>query len=174
MRARPGTLSKPSMPDVSTTVRIRQLLRDDLNAVLEIQNSCKLTSAWTAREYEQLARDPRGMILVAELEGRTPARLPGFSVFYYLGEEAELWSIAVAPRFRRRGVARSLLGEASRRLCSAGVRKLFLEVRGSNTPALELYHSVGFTLLARRRDYYSNPREDALVLVRRLGCRAEE
>jgi len=173
MRARPGTLPKPSMPDVSTTVRIRPFSRDDLTAILEIQNACRLTAGWPAREYERLACDPRGMILVAELKGQAPARLLGFSVSYRLDEEAELWNLAVAPRFRRQGVAKSLLQEASRRLSDAGVRKLFLEVRDSNTPALELYHSIGFTLLARRKDYYCNPREDALVLVSRLTSRAE-
>ncbi len=159
------------MSDVSTIVKIRLFSRDDLNAVLEIQNACKLAAAWPAREYEHLTADPRGMILVAELEDQIPAMLLGFSVFYRLGEEAELWNIAVAPRFRRQGVAKLLLRDACRRLSDDGVRRIFLEVRGSNTPAMELYHSLGFTLLARRKDYYYNPREDALVLVSKLNSR---
>lgn len=157
------------MYGTSTIVKIRRFSRDDLNTVLEIQNACKLVAAWSADEYERLARDPRGMILVAELEGRIPATVLGFSVFYHLGEEAELWNIAVAPRFRRQGIAKAFLQEAFRRLSDSGAKKLFLEVRCSNASALELYHSFGFKLVARRKDYYCNPREDALVLVRMLA-----
>lgn len=159
---------KPSMIGTSTTVKIRRFLRNDLNAVLEIQNVCKPVTLWAPQDYRRVASDPRGMILVAELEGQMPVKLLGFSVFYHLGDEAELWSIAVAPPFRRQGIAKSFLREACRRLSEAGAKRLFLEVRGSNTPALELYHSIGFTLLARRKDYYSNPREDALVMIKKL------
>lgn len=153
---------------IPTTVKIRRFLRNDLNAVLEIQNVCKPVTVWAPQDYKRIASDPRGMILVAEPEEQMPVKLLGYSVFYHLGDEAELWSIAVAPRFRRQGIAKSFLQEACRRLSDTGAEKLFLEVRGSNTPALELYHSLGFTLVARRKDYYSNPREDALVMVNKL------
>ncbi|MEJ2009261.1 MAG: hypothetical protein P8Z30_14085, partial [Acidobacteriota bacterium] len=84
-------------------MKIRPFSRDDLNAVLEIQNACKPNAAWRAREYEQLTCDPRGMILVAELADQPPAELLGFSVFYRMDDEAELWNLAVAPRFQRQG-----------------------------------------------------------------------
>ena len=121
-----------------------------------------------ADDYGQLTGDPRGMVLVAEIEGRTPPRVLGFSVFNQVDEEAELWNIAVAPQYQRQGVAKALLRETCRRLSAAGAQRLFLEVRGSNTPAIELYHSLGFTLLASRKDYYQNPGEDALVMVHKL------
>lgn len=156
------------MYSVATTVKIRRFSLLDLNSVLEIQNACKPTAAWTPDEYKRLASDPRGIILVAELGEPEPSKILGFSVFYHLGEEAELWNIAVAPRFRRQGIARAFLQSACRRLSDTGAKKLFLEARSSNTAALELYHSLGFTLVARRKDYYSNPREDALVLVSNL------
>lgn len=156
------------MTDVSASVKIRPFSQDDLNAVLEVQNACDLAAGWSHRDYENLASDPRGLILVAESDDPFHAKILGFSVFYQLGEEAELWNIAVAPRFRRQGVAKSLLRETLRRLSNNGAKRILLEVRGSNTAAIELYHSLGFTLLARRRDYYYNPREDALVLTREL------
>lgn len=113
------------------------------------------------------------MILVAELEGQVAAKILGFSVFYRVDEEAELWNIAVTPRYRRQSIARALLQSAFPILSAAGAKKLFLEVRCSNRPAMELYHSVGFTLLARRKEYYHNPTEDALVLVRKLHPESE-
>lgn len=156
------------MSNVSATVRIRPFSSDDLNAVLEIQKLCKHAPDWRLRDYEQLAADPRGMILVAEVVGSLPAELLGFSVAYHLDEEAELWNLAVAPRFRRQGIARSLLREACRRLAGAGVQRFFLEVRSSNAPALELYHALGFMPLLTRKGYYQDPAEDAQVLVCKL------
>lgn len=113
------------------------------------------------------------MILVAQLENQGPPKVLGFSAFYRVDEEAELWNIAITPRYRRQGIAKSLLAEAFRRLSDSGAKRLFLEVRASNTPAMELYHSIGFILVARRKEYYHNPREDALVLVKRLALESE-
>lgn len=157
------------MLNASESVKIRPFSHDDLSAVLEIQNLCKPIPAWGRGEYERLADDPRGMLLVAEPQGQTAPGLLGFSAAYRVDEEAELWNIAVTPRHRRRGIARSLLQEVCRNMASAGVQKLLLEVRRSNIPAIELYRSFGFILLLTRRGYYQSPTEDALVLVRTLA-----
>jgi [ribosomal protein S18]-alanine N-acetyltransferase len=159
---------KPSILKVSAEVKIRPFSLDDLKGVLKIQKACKLMAAWRPRDYEQLADDPMGVFLVAACEGREGPELVGFSVFYRVDTEAELWNIAVAPAYRRQGIARALLREACRRLSAAGAQKLFLEVRVSNLPAVELYRSLDFAPLARRKDYYQNPSEDALVLVCKL------
>jgi len=160
--------SKPSVLKASAEVKIRPFSLDDLHAVMKIQKACKLIAAWRPRDYGQLADDPMGIFLVAEREGREGPQLVGFSVFYRVDTEAELWNIAVAPACRRQGVARALLREACRRLSRAGAQKLFLEVRASNLPAVELYRSLDFAPLARRKDYYQDPTEDALVLVCKL------
>ena len=148
---------------------VRVFSKDDLNAILEIQNACPGIAAWRAREYEQLAADPRGMLLVAVCEDRMLPEIVGFSALYRVDGEAELWNIAVAPAHRRRGIARALLHEAFGRLADLGARRVFLEVRESNLVAVELYLSLGFVPLSRRRDYYQHPKEDALVLVRNLA-----
>jgi len=159
---------KPPVLKVTAEVKIRPFSLGDVNAVLKIQKACKLIAAWRPRDYEQLADDPMGIFLVAEREGRDAPELVGFSVFYRVDTEAELWNIAVAPACRRQGIARALLREACRRLSDAGAQKLFLEVRASNLPAVELYRSLDFAPLARRKNYYQNPSEDALVLVCKL------
>lgn len=105
---------------------------------------------------------------MAELEVGVLPKILAFAAFFRVDEEAELWSIAVAPQYQQRGIARLLLLEGCRRLCDAGARRLFLEVRGSNTPAMGLYQGLGFVLLTSRKDYYQNPTEDALILVREL------
>ena len=163
----------PRMLELSSGVRIRPFSPDDLNAILEIQHACKTIAAWRPQDYATLAGDPMGMILVAESEDRMLPEILGFSALYRVDAEAELWNLAVAPAHRRKGIARALLQEACRRLFEAGVQKLFLEVRESNLPALELYKYLGFQQLESRKDYYHHPREDALVLVLRLDhCEA--
>lgn len=156
------------MLNASAVFKIRAFSSDDLPAVLEIQNLCESVPAWGGHDYERLADDPRGMLLVAETEGHTPPELLGFAAAYRVGGEAELWNIAVMPRFRRQGVARTLLVEVCRNMANAGAQRLFLEVRKSNTPATEFYRSLGFVLLNTRKGYYQNPLEDALVLFRKL------
>jgi ribosomal-protein-alanine N-acetyltransferase len=159
---------EPSVFDSEARVHLRLFSQDDLNVILEIQNASKAIAAWRGRDYEGLAADPRGLILVAESKARMVPEIVGFSAFYRIENESELWNIAVEPRHRRKGVARALLREARRRLSESGVHRLFLEVRESNRPAVELYRAFGFALLGRRKDYYLNPKEDALVLVHKL------
>lgn len=149
-------------------VKIRLFSPDDSDSVLKVQSSCKGVTAWQARDYEQLSRDPRGMFLVAESQDRNSREIVGFSACFCIETDAELWNIAVIPAHRRRGIARALLSEACKGLAETGVRRLFLEVRESNRPAMELYRSLGFASFARRKDYYQNPKEDALMLILKL------
>jgi ribosomal-protein-alanine N-acetyltransferase len=75
----------------------------------------------------------------------------------------------VHPEWRRRGVARQLLGAALIEGVARGVTLAFLEVRPSNTRALALYESLGFQVIGRRNGYYFDTGEDALVMEARLG-----
>ena len=169
IHAKPGKSPQYSPFNGSAEVQIREFSKDDLNAILEIQNACKGIAAWRAHEYEQLAADPRGLLLVAVCEDRLLPEIVGFSALYRVDGEAELWNIAVAPTHRRRGIGRALLREAFERLADAGAHRVFLEVRESNLTAVEMYHSLGFVPLSRRKDYYLHPKEDALVLVHKLA-----
>ncbi len=101
---------------------------------------------------------------------RPPLLVVGFAAFQLVADEAELRNLAVAPEYQRRGVGRALLEEARKRLVEAGAQRLYLEVRPSNKPALELYQSLGFSLLGVRKDYYRDPLEDAYVMCLTVRC----
>ena len=95
--------------------------------------------------------------------------LDGDTVAGYVGSqsvlgESDMMNVAVAPEYRRRGIAQALIQELIRRLSQQGNRSLMLEVRASNTPAITLYHKLGFAQVGRRPNYYRNPKEDALIL----------
>jgi ribosomal-protein-alanine N-acetyltransferase len=96
-------------------------------------------------------------IWVVELDGA----VRGWAALRSLGEgESELLQVEVAEPFRRRGLARALLATALD-------GTVFLEVRESNAAAIALYSTLGFVVTGRRKNYYSGPREDALVMERR-------
>ncbi len=84
-------------------------------------------------------------------------------------DELHINNVAVGPRFRRQGFARRLLTHVMQDAVGKGATQATLEVRRSNGPALRLYDVLGFTVRGVRRDYYSNPVEDALILWRSLG-----
>jgi ribosomal-protein-alanine N-acetyltransferase len=86
----------------------------------------------------------------------------------HIVDEAEILNLAVARAWRRRGIGRWLIETILDRAASAGVRRVFLEVRESNAGACAFYRCLGFVEIGRRRGYYSHPVEDALLLSRTL------
>lgn len=89
----------------------------------------------------------------------------GFCAVRAAADEGELLDIAVLPDYRRRGIGAALLDAGIEYLRGAGAGRIFLEVRESNSAARGLYASRGFSLCGRRRNYYSSPLEDAVVMV---------
>jgi ribosomal-protein-alanine N-acetyltransferase len=123
----------------------------DLEAIAAIQAASPEAAFWPPGDYFQY--DAR----VAVREGR----VAGFLVTRRTAEgEAEVLDLAVAPGFRRQGVARALMGAFLH-----GFRgDVFLEVRCSNSSAREFYKSLGFQELTLRKDYYQTPPEAAIVM----------
>jgi ribosomal-protein-alanine N-acetyltransferase len=150
-------------------MRIRKVSDDDLEAIVSIQSKTPQAAQWTQADYANLAGDPLGLVLVAELETTSPPMIAGFAAFHRVMDEAELRNMAVAPAHQGQGVGWELLAEGGRRLLEQGVRQIYLEVRASNISALRLYFSAGFALRSRRCDYYNDPREDGLVLSLELS-----
>ena len=79
-------------------------------------------------------------------------------------DETDVMNVAVHPDFRRKGIAESLIETLIMELKNRGSHALMLEVRASNAPAIALYEALGFHQVGLRRNYYRNPKEDALIL----------
>ena len=93
----------------------------------------------------------------------------GDTVAGYIGsqtviDETDMMNVAVHPDFRRQGIAEALVNTLVENLQKMGSHCLTLEVRASNAPAIALYEKLGFAEIGRRKNYYRNPREDALIL----------
>ena len=107
-------------------------------------------------------------LLISEFSYSFVAVRDGVTVGYFLGScivpEGEVFRIAVAPEYRRRGIGYRLLSEVIRRGRADGLELFFLEVRSQNEAARMLYQSLGFTEDGVRRGYYKNPGDDAILM----------
>jgi ribosomal-protein-alanine N-acetyltransferase len=145
---------------------IRSATSEDVSAIVAIQQKNPQAAQWQESEYARLMEAPSGVLLVAE---DATGQVQGFAAAQRVADEAELQNLAVDPERRRHGVGQALLDGVHCQLRAVGTRRVYLEVRPSNESALALYHFCGYTIVARRKDYYAAPPEDALVLSTSLG-----
>ena len=140
----------------------------DAEELARLAGEC-FAQPWNERQFaDELAQPPPSGILVvrARLAARPLARAVALCSCRLIVDELHVLDVAVAPDARRQGLARLLLGLALRAGARAGARVALLEVRAGNAAALALYASLGFRLAGRRRNYYRDPVEDALLLDR--------
>ncbi len=100
---------------------------------------------------------------------REDGRLVGYVCLWEVADELHITNIAVHPSARRRGIGRALLGQLLDDARGRALRLVILEVRPSNAAARALYESFGFRVVGRRRGYYYDTGEDALVMEATLG-----
>jgi ribosomal-protein-alanine N-acetyltransferase len=96
--------------------------------------------------------------------GRENGQVVGYICLWEVADELHITNVAVQPEARRHGIGRSLLESVFERARAGGARMVLLEVRPSNVEALGLYESLGFRVVGRRRGYYYDTGEDALVM----------
>jgi len=147
----------------------------DLPAILKIERQCSTAAHWSEQQYEELFRtnegEPRRFALVLDASsegserGFEPARscAVGFLVAHHLHPEWELENLVVAPGFRRKGLATQLLTALLTRARETNSESVFLEVRESNQAARALYARLGFEETGRRRLYYADPADNAVL-----------
>ncbi len=136
----------------------------DLDGLLEIERA-SFRNPWTREMYEsELRNQDTSHVYVLRTDGQTVA---GFCSFWLIVDEVHINSLAVRPEFRGRGYGTALLRHILREGRRQGAQRATLEVRLSNQPALRLYTRLGFEVAGTRRNYYTSPVEDALVLWKR-------
>ncbi|MCO6552880.1 MAG: ribosomal protein S18-alanine N-acetyltransferase [Gilliamella sp.] len=103
-------------------------------------------------------------------------QIVGFCICQYVADEANLFNIAIHPDFRKQGLARELLNHLIDALITikspCPISTLWLEVRQSNTPAIKLYHTLGFNQITIRKNYYpttNGKQEDAIIMAYTLA-----
>jgi ribosomal-protein-alanine N-acetyltransferase len=144
---------------VSTTERLASI--DDLDAVLAIEDA-SFNNPTTREWYEAELKRPEVCFIYVMRTSDCP--VAAFCAFWLIVDQAHINNLAVRPELRGRGLGTELLEAVKAEAAQLGAVELTLEVRASNTPALQLYKSAGFTQEAVRKNYYTKPIEDALVL----------
>ncbi|HET9788382.1 MAG TPA: ribosomal protein S18-alanine N-acetyltransferase [Pyrinomonadaceae bacterium] len=151
-------------------ITILRMSEHDLLEVVEIEEQSGLSRWGWAAYYAELHGNNRDLMLIAKpLHVPESTPIAGYIVARETAGELHINNVAVRSEYRRRGIGAALLGrilhEARRRKATAA----FLEVRSANLAAQALYEKSGFRAIARRADYYSEPREDAVVMSLVLG-----
>jgi [ribosomal protein S18]-alanine N-acetyltransferase len=135
----------------------------DLDGVLEVEGE-SFTNPWTREMYAwELQNRSVCHILVVRT---ADCPVAGFCAFWLVCDEIHINNLAIRPRFRAQGIGTALLHHVLAEAKDLGARRATLEVRASNDGARRLYERLGFYIAATRRNYYSNPVEDALILWR--------
>ena len=144
-------------------VTIRPAANGDLARVVEIERA-SFSDPWSFTAFRSALSAERLNFHVAVAEGD----VIGYAVSWCVMDEAELANLAVHPSMRARRIGAALLDRAMDDARLAGCVVMHLEVRESNTAARALYESRGFRMVGRRKRYYREPVEDALILRARL------
>ena len=142
---------------------IRRMRESDLPRVVEIEEA-SFSTPWKDSTFRGLMRRTDTDLFAAEHEGR----LVGYAACWTVIDQSELGNVAVAEEARGRGIGGALVDAVVERVKERGAHELFLEVRESNRVAQSVYHDRGFVVVSRRRSYYSQPTEDALVMRLRV------
>ena len=139
---------------------IRPMEAGDLDAVTAAEKRC-FSLPWSRESVEYALYAPCSLSFTAVDEAGT---LLGYCMGRCIFEDLEIMNIAVEAPYRRMGIGRALLALLLQSAAKEDCERALLEVRESNTVARNLYESFGFVTCGRRKNYYFNPREDALVM----------
>lgn len=144
--------------------KLTPMTEEHIPQIAALERAC-FSHPWSEDALRDELWNDSAVVVVAEGEDGT---VLGYAGLQTVLDEGYINNVAVDPRFRRQGVAGQLV-EAFLRFGAAKLAFLTLEVRVSNAPAIALYEKYGFVQAGRRRDYYDDPTEDALLMTRRFN-----
>ena len=138
---------------------IKRLAEENSTAVAEIEKLC-FSHPWSeetvSSEIKSKFADFFGAFCEDELAGYIGGRT--------IAGETEIFNVAVSPKFRRNGIGKALIEKFIETVREKETQVIFLEVRTSNLPAISLYEKNGFVFCGIRKDYYTDPKENAILM----------
>lgn len=149
---------------VSKSVMIRLLRPEDIADLASILEESSEAARWSGESFEKLQMSEGFLALVSEMAGS----VSGFVCGRQMADEGEILNLAVRRENRKKGEGRALLSAALEKLQKGGVRRVYLEVRESNTTAIAFYQKQGFSIMGRRPGYYREPEEAAVLMEKKL------
>ena len=149
------------MQSSADTITITKMKAADVDEVIRIEESAYGEHHWSKESFLNEIRNE----LAHYYSIITPdGKLAGYAGCWHILEEAHITTIAIAPKYRRKKYAEALLKRVIDDCYKEKVKYITLEVRVSNTPAINLYTKYGFTSFGTRKGYYQDNNEDALIM----------
>jgi ribosomal-protein-alanine N-acetyltransferase len=142
---------------------LRPMIAEDLEQVVEIEKASML-SPWSKELFEEELKREVARYFVGEIDHQ----VVGYMGYWEAPQEAHIINLAIAPRFRQKGLGFEMMGYCLRFAYNKGARLATLEVRESNEAAQKLYEKINFRTVAIRKKYYSDNQENAVVMIREL------
>lgn len=141
---------------------IRRMKEDDLPAVRTIE-ALSFSNPWSDSTFlGEIQNTPVSFPLVVV---RKPSdKVIGYIIYWHIREDVQVNNIAVHPDFRGKGIGEALMRHVIEKVRRNGATFMTLEVRLSNAAAVTLYKKLGFDILGTRKNYYTNPDEDAFLM----------
>ena len=139
---------------------VTDAVESDLEDILSIENRC-FSFPHTREQLERELSDENCVILCVHRDGM----VAGYVTMQTVLDEGYIGNVAVRENFRRNGIADELIHALKRRAEQRGLAFLTLEVRDSNEPAKALYVKNGFNFVGKQKNYYTQPKEDAIIMT---------
>lgn len=152
------------MNKMTENITIREASDTDIDSIHEIELD-SFTVPWSKKSFESALKSENIKIYAAIKEG---GNIIGFGCAASLPPESEILNIAVSKSHRGLGIGKQLLLTMLEYAKSTGAESAYLEVRESNTPAMTLYEKAGFIKIGIRKNYYTKPAENAVIMVKNL------
>jgi len=135
-----------------------------INEVYEIE-LLSFPVPWSRKSFRKELENSSSLSYAAHLPLNGGSKVVGYVCNWLIEDEFHILNLAVHPQHRRKGIGRTLLEYSLHRADQRDAEKAFLEVRRSNSPAIELYKKLGFRIIGVRPRYYSNNHEDAIIMT---------
>lgn len=138
---------------------IRTMNVEDLDQICQIETAI-FSHPWSRESFESSMLDPHNQYLVVEIEGK----ILGYCGLWGVLEEGQITNVAVRDEYRNQGIGKCMLEKLLVVGRGMGLTTFTLEVRVSNSSAIQLYHSLGFQDVGIRKNFYESPIEDAWIM----------
>lgn len=142
---------------------ILELKNEDVLVVAEIEKEC-FSKPWSEKAIKTAINDDLSHFIVAKIGNE----VVGYGGMYSVMGEGYIYNIAVKRKYRKFGIGTNIVNELVNYSEIKSLNFLSLEVRKSNTPAINLYSNCGFEKVGNRKNFYTNPLEDAIIMTKFL------
>lgn len=142
---------------------ILELKNEDVLVVAEIEKEC-FSKPWSEKAIKTEINNDLSYFVVAKVGNE----VVGYGGMYSVMGEGYIYNIAVKFKYRRFGIGKDIVNELVNYSKNKNLKFLSLEVRKSNTPAINLYSNCGFEYVGNRKNFYTDPIEDAIIMTKFL------